>query len=72
MQKTPRSVVVFLLLLCQIPFDTKSHFVAFAGLEPAMQTSVALNAERYAYLCLLQAGAKGVHQQAWLFWLLKS
>jgi hypothetical protein len=43
-----------------IYFETGSHYVALVGLELAMQTRLAPNSQRSAYLCLMCTGIKGV------------
>lgn len=47
----------FILLAC---FEIESHYVMLTVLELTMQTRVALNLQRFACLCLLSAGNKGM------------
>ena len=42
------------------------HYVALTSLELFIQTRLALNSWRSTCLCLLCAGIKGMHHQAWM------
>ena len=45
---------------------TRSHCVAWAGLELAIFTRLFSKSQRSVHFCLLSAGIKGVHRHGWI------